>query len=94
MGKAEGSFFKVLIEIYAKAADSTNEESNPNTVETDNLSLVSKLFISDINRELLTPPPEKTQESILTLIDLLIIEISFAVKKVRVLSISFAECIL
>jgi hypothetical protein len=26
-GKAEGSFFKVLIEIYAKAADSTKEES-------------------------------------------------------------------
>ena len=27
LGKAEGSFFRVLIEIYAKAADSTKEES-------------------------------------------------------------------
>ena len=60
-GKAEGSFFKVLIEIYAKAADSTNEESKPNAFEIESLSSISKLLISDINKELLTPPPEKTQ---------------------------------
>ena len=87
-GKAEGSFFKVLIEIYAKAADSTNEESKPNEFEINNLSFINKFFISDINKELLTPPPEKTQESILKLIDILIIEISLAEKKVRVLNIS------
>ena len=88
LGKAEGSFFKVLIEIYAKAADSTNDESKPNSLEIYILSLISKLFISDINKELLTPPPEKIQESILKFIDILIIEINFAEKNVRVLKTS------
>ena len=87
-GKAEGSFLKVLIEIYAKAADSMNEESKPNESEINNLSSINKLFISDINKELLTPPPEKTQVLTLKLIDDFSIEINFAEKKVRVLSIS------
>ena len=87
-GKAEGSFLKVLIEIYAKAADSINDESKPNSLEINNFSSINKLLISDINKELLTPPPAKIQESILKLIDILINEINFAEKKVKVLSIS------
>ena len=93
-GKAEGSLLKVLIEIYAKAADSINEESKPNALEINNFSSTSKLFKSDINNKLLTPPPEKIQESILKSIDILIIEINFAEKKVKVLSISQGEYIL
>ena len=73
-GKAEGSFLKVLIEIYAKAADSINDESKPNSLEINNFSSINKLLISDINKELLTPPPAKIQESILKLIDILINE--------------------
>ena len=94
LGKAEGSFFKVLIEIYAKAADSTNDESKPNSSEIYILSLINKLFISDINKQLLTPPPEKIQESILKFIDILIIEINFAEKNVRVLSTSYVKYVL
>ena len=60
-GKAEGSLLKVLIEIYAKAEDSMNEESKPSVLEISNFSLTNKLFISDINNKLLTPPPEKIQ---------------------------------
>ena len=93
-GNAEGSFFKVLIEIYANAADSTNDESKPNSLEIYILSLINKLFISDINKELLTPPPEKIQESILKFIDILIIEINFAEKNVRVLRTSQVEYVL
>ena len=88
LGKAEGSFLKVLIEIYAKAADSMNEESNPNELEINNLSSINKLFISDISKEFLTPPPEKIQVSTLKLIDNFNIEINLAEKKVRVLRIS------
>ena len=46
LGKADGSFFKVLIEIYAKADDSINEESKPNSFEINNLSLISNLFLN------------------------------------------------
>ena len=74
--------------MYAKAADSINEESKPNSLEINNFSSINKLLISDINKELLTPPPAKIQESILKLIDILINEINFAEKKVKVLSIS------